>query len=70
VRWRRFSVARSLQLCKVLVTVCGFIYFFLPFSQLVSHHHMLFYYLENSLEFLSCVFAVRVKHHWGCFEQY
>ena len=28
-RWRRFSVARSLQLCRVLVTVRGFIYFFL-----------------------------------------
>lgn len=59
-RWKRLSVARSLQLCKVPVTVYGF---FPPFSQLVSHHHMPFYYLENSLEFF-CVFAVWVKSHW------
>lgn len=34
---------------------CDSLWFFFRFSQLVSHHHMPFYYLENSLEFLSCV---------------
>lgn len=59
-----FSVARFCS--KVPVTVYGF-FFFSPFSHLVSHHHMAFYYLENSLELLSCVFfAVWVKHHRGC----
>lgn len=53
-----FGAARFLQFCKVPETVYGLVFFFSPFSQLVSHRHMLFYYLENRLEFLSCVFAV------------